>query len=114
LEEEEKVVAIEETSRETDKDIADFSLKIHDIMNGVPETENADGDSRNGDNHAQSPVKKRPGSSKPFSRRVGACNVSPTKRWPGLTINKPLYLLFGILCPYLLLCYFGTGSTSQA
>jgi hypothetical protein len=79
LEDEAKTTAIEEIIMETDKDIADFSLKIHDIMNGVPVTKNADEDSGNEDEHKQSPVKKCPESSKFFSCRVGACNVLPTE-----------------------------------
>jgi hypothetical protein len=79
LEEEAKAATIKETRIETDMDVTDFSLKIHDIMSNVPETENADGDSGNDDEHEQSPVKKHLGSSKFSSCRVGACNVLPTE-----------------------------------
>jgi hypothetical protein len=39
FEEEAKATAIKETSMEMDMDVTDFSLKIHDIMNGVTERE---------------------------------------------------------------------------
>ncbi len=79
MEEEAKAVVIKEISIEMDKDVADFSLKIHDNMTSVTETENVEGDSGNDDKHKQSPVKKRPGSSKSSSCRGGSCDVLPTE-----------------------------------